>query len=535
MADSSSNQDTSRNGIQEGRVRCDGSRPSCQRCINRNEICEGYRDEASLIFRYETKKVIEHARASASSLGSNSPSSTLRRSRSVDGSPNSTQSPLRNSDPTDLTKDEMDSLNYQFSQPWLKSKPGHSQSTVQDEAAASFMGKYVIYPCNETSSPGFLEHLPSLFKDVNVEGRHALRWAVRAAGYADISKDSDNNLLARKAYHCYGLALAALGESLAEPGKTPDDYDLMTVVVLDIFETLFLPDTARNGAHAQGMAQILRLRGTDQVCNPRGWSLFRLAHHRIQKQQLALGMPQIDESRQWLDQLNEEIPFVHNEKDGLKIKETCDRAQNLLDHMLSQKPQLDELIEMTQEMLALDSQAASWRQTPQWSFKTLQVSDLPECEVLTQFTTPMVELHIDIWNSYEWNYHRTARVIFLQQILKCLQAALNICGLDSTHHNTLFDMIQRSIATIYQLADGVLATVPQSFGDIDSLGRMHDSTKGPPKCRAVGAYLLLWPIKIIKSENSWTNDEQKKRAQIVFERIREYTGMKSLLGEKSCI
>lgn len=95
-----------------------------------------------------------------------------------------------------------------------------------------------MYPCNQTSSPGFLEHLPYMFKEVNVEGRHALRWAVQAAAYADVSnnQEDESNALASKALQCYGLALKALGESLSTPGKEPDDYDLMAVVVLDIFE-----------------------------------------------------------------------------------------------------------------------------------------------------------------------------------------------------------------------------------------------------------------------------------------------------------
>jgi len=98
------------------------------------------------------------------------------------------------------------------------------------------MEKYIIYPCNQAPSPGFLEHLPSMFKEVNVEGRCALRWAVLAAAYADVSRDQDGNAVACKALQCYGRALSALGESLSAPGKVPDDYDLMTVVVLDIFE-----------------------------------------------------------------------------------------------------------------------------------------------------------------------------------------------------------------------------------------------------------------------------------------------------------
>ena len=114
-----------------------------------------------------------------------------------------------------------------------------SQSSVpslEDQAVSSFFDNFVIYPCNDSSSPGFLEHLPGLFKEVRTEGRFALRWAVQAAGYASLSKDRDDGALGNKALQYYGRALSALGKSLADPNTAPDDYVLMTVVVLDLFE-----------------------------------------------------------------------------------------------------------------------------------------------------------------------------------------------------------------------------------------------------------------------------------------------------------
>ncbi|KAH8201309.1 hypothetical protein TruAng_004553 [Truncatella angustata] len=417
---------------------------------------------------------------------------------------------------------------------WLKQQPTQTPASIEDHAVDRFMEKFVLYPCNETSTPGFLEHLPSLFQRVNIEGRYALRWAVRAAAYADLSKDASGEPLAHKALHCYGMALSALGQSLAEPAKTPDDYDLMTVVILDIFETLFLSNTANKGAHAQGMAQILRLRGSDQVYNPRGWSLFRLAHHRIQKQQLALGMSPMVESNDWLEQLSDDLSYVRIEKDAFKIKQTCVRAQSLLNLMVSQQLAPSQLLSFARDMLVIDEDAAKWRQSSKWAFKTLRTIDLT-LRNATICYTPTIQLHSDIWNAYEWNYHRTARIIFHQQLLKCLQAALDSDDLEVTFSSDIWAIIQHSIATVHQLADEVLSTVPQAFGDIDPLGRERDVAKGPPKFRAIGSYLLLWPIKIIKAEAAWTTEEQKRNAQTVFERIRDYTGMKSLLGDMSCI
>lgn len=222
------------------RVCCDEGRPSCRRCINRNEVCEGYRDDASIIFRHETDRVIEHVRASLampppSSKASSQPSAR-KRSRSVDAASRlSSYVPGQNADPSALAPGEATGIKLRNPRPWLKGLPSEMMPPVEEQAIDNFMERYVIYPCNQTSSPGFLEHLPCMFQEVNVNGRYALRWAVRAAAYADLSKEQDSDILARKALQCYGMALSALGDSLATPGKVPDDY-LMSVVVLDIFE-----------------------------------------------------------------------------------------------------------------------------------------------------------------------------------------------------------------------------------------------------------------------------------------------------------
>lgn len=138
--------------------------------------------------------------------------------------------------PSDLTLGEASSIRLPPAFPWAKRVPESLQPSAQDQAVDLFFEKFVMYPCNENSTPGFLEHLPSLFKDIKKEGRFALRWAVRAAAYASVSNEQENASVYEKALHCYGLALTNLGESLKNPETKPDDYVLMTIVVLDLFE-----------------------------------------------------------------------------------------------------------------------------------------------------------------------------------------------------------------------------------------------------------------------------------------------------------
>lgn len=217
---------------------CDEGRPSCRRCVNRNEVCTGYRDEFSLLFRNENDKAARKSvrrRASTTSLSkSGTPSHTSRDSSS--GVSPASRRTIDADDPSDLSTAQIAGLNLASPYRWAKNVPQASGPSAEDQAVSQFFEKYIMYPCNNGSSPGFLECLPFLFEEVKVEGRRALRWAVRAAAYANLSNAQDSSAIAKKALECYGLGLSALVESLADPGAVPDDYTLMTVVVLDLFE-----------------------------------------------------------------------------------------------------------------------------------------------------------------------------------------------------------------------------------------------------------------------------------------------------------
>lgn len=287
------------------------------------------------------------------------------------------------------------------------------------------------------------------------------------------------------------------------------------------------------------------------VYNSRGWSLFRLAHHRIvsnkthhslstltyvkQIQQLSFNMLPIPETSDWLNQLNDDEPYVRLEKTTNEINDTCKRARKLLDQINGGGLLASTIVNIIKELHSIDQTAISWRQTSEWSFKNLAVSERPDLEPAGRGITNTIQLHPDIWMAYEWNYHRAARMTFLEQLLKCSKAVLETPSLDDVEEKALTDTIAECTSKIQWLADEVLSTVPQTFGDVTHMGRAHDAENGSPRCRAIGGYLLLWPINTSKCQTSATTPEQKERAWRVFKRIRDYTGMKATLGDKSII
>jgi len=253
-----------------------------------------------------------------------------------------------------------------------------------------------------------------------------------------------------------------------------------------------------------------------------------------QKQQLAFKQGPLAESEAWLESLNEDLPSVRIEKDNLQIIRICERARNLLKSIDDTDLPVDQTLDMVKEMLALDRVATTWRDGPGWVYKTIHRSEITQDVVDTASKFPEVlQLHRDVWMAYEWNYHRTARIILHEHLLLCLdRLQSSYSGSQATFQADLCSLKQASKAIIRALVDEVLSTVPQSLGDIDHEGNILESSS--PKCKGVGGYFLLWPIKIIKATHSATA-QQRAISQGIFERIRECTGMKSALGESSSI
>lgn len=227
-------------------------------------------------------------------------------------------------------------------------------------------------------------------------------------------------------------------------------------------------------------------------------------------------------------------PFVQLESNVTAISVACQEAQHLLEAIergLSASSQVRKTLERLQH---LDSVAAQVRHHLTWSFKVVHIADSPAYTHLHEITDT-VQLYSDIWKIYEWNYHRAARIIFLARLITCATTAAEVVSTQAGDLKDITRIAADSRLQIEYLANDILATAPQSLGDIDSSGNIVQHTDGSSNFRAIGSYLLLWPIRIIRSEKFASTPEQKQRADVVFERMREYTGMKELLGDKSII
>ena len=255
-----------------------------------------------------------------------------------------------------------------------------------------------------------------------------------------------------------------------------------------------------------------------------------------QKQQLAYKQRSISlpESEAWLNSLNDTISHVRIEKQTFEINKICERARSLVKSLDDTDLSAERMLGVVKEIYSLDQLTTTWRNGSEWSFRTISRFDVFQGERTVTNLPNFIQLHHDVWIAYEWNYHRTGRIILHEHLLLCLDRLQSMYSMGHPFTAALNSFREASVALIHALVDEVLSTVPQSLGDIDHEGNNLEHSTETAKCKGIGGYFLLWPIKIIKSTRSAT-PEQSSAAKDTFERIRECTGMKSILGRASCI
>lgn len=246
------------------------------------------------------------------------------------------------------------------------------------------------------------------------------------------------------------------------------------------------------------MAQMLRQRGHEQLYDARSRNLFRLAHHHLQMQALACSLPPAPVPDQLLDYLDEQMSFMRLEQDAHRISNICARRRRLEEQLWDMETGAAKLSSLVREMQCLDREIMTWRQGPQWAYATLGASDLTGDSAILATFLESLHIHPNKGTAYEWNHHHTSRILLHKQLLSCLHwaAALDV---ESPAHETeniaplLVPLVAESVDIVRSLATKILATAPQMMGDIDHDGQIRGVGVPRPRCRAIGAYFLLWP------------------------------------------
>lgn len=254
------------------------------------------------------------------------------------------------------------------------------------------------------------------------------------------------------------------------------------------------------GPHSDGLAYLLRMRGDDQFFNPQSFSLWRIAHHRLQARQILLREMPHPEQEIWMNRLNDKQPDLHISTHVFHISRLCAEAQGILNN--PSKP-ADPFL---QEAFALIDECEEWvNQLPEhWKAKMIKHQiDFPLHEI---------SLHHDIWLAYMLNFHNASRICMREALLDVVSRRR---GLDSDHH------VQEGTAVITDLTKSLLETMPQLLGLVDFLGRPRQSERdlaGSKVGKGLGGFFAIYSLFTIRA-CKYTIPRYKKLADDLWEWI----------------
>ncbi|KAL3291943.1 peroxisomal adenine nucleotide transporter 1 [Colletotrichum asianum] len=423
------------------RIKCDKVKPECSQCIRVGKKCPGYRDQLSLMFRDESKKVIKkaHAQWGVPEGSENENGSTILSTSTAPTPPSSSPAYSRKSTPTSggntsrSGKASASPVSASVSPssshhspgsvspmvlPIVKQEPVRETSpltirvgpTLEEQGLQFYVNRYLVGHPDEVKSASDLASEPWVWHP-------ALQDVMCAVGLAGLHNLTGNIEMMSMAREKYGSALRQTGKLIRPPHTPSIDVTMRVVVALAMFEVVkgTHHSTGTVHAHVMGGAALMRswcpmpsvpfggFRALLQLC----YSMFIPLH--------VAGMPMPPDFYDWVSYGSQlQMPFDLPSTDlAVLIARFVEISSFINNHVVSDgKPKTANVI---QQLLELDADLSAWEAglKGEWEYRVVHATHLPPKAV---FQGEYHKYH-DVWTARIWNYYRWARILVNQTLL----------------------------------------------------------------------------------------------------------------------
>ncbi|PYH89338.1 hypothetical protein BO71DRAFT_363713 [Aspergillus ellipticus CBS 707.79] len=428
------------------KVKCDGARPACRRCIAQQRECTGYPD--TFAFRpYKSTGAGEALPRKAESKRK------PKKSAATTGQLTRSSSP-----PTAITPClEWQSLCYFFHQHVL-----HTHRS----------------PCE-----GHLAFLPELYQERGTDP--CLRNAILSVSYLSLFNASRMDELYVNARKHYGAALKGLTQALSNDEASTLDETFAAALFLSMFIDLSGEIQGAVNPHLPGICSLMHLRGRPQRSSKYARKLFGWAFTQVQIQAVA--------SNQFSYAcLPPSISMAFNPdyvlRSGLitsMISEFCQSVSEFARIELDQTPQA--CARMLHSLLSRSSGALDqiniWDEAlpPHWK---------------DQYSVPTLDSPVrDPWTTCFLAVVQAAQISFYQHVLWCCDRyELVKDAIDDIHLAMLpMDTLRGLQGRIGDLISVICNTVNSTLGHITP----HNEFQVHQNSKMANGYTLLWPMWVI--------------------------------------
>ncbi|KAL4995177.1 hypothetical protein BDV10DRAFT_188294 [Aspergillus recurvatus] len=289
------------------KVKCDATRPACDRCTKFGRTCPGYPDtfafkayDGSLQRIASTSRWIDQlSSVKQSPTGQERPESAghhAATSPSASASASASASPVSPAVPvpvpvSDLSSDvyisHLDKLLYPPSPSIfipIPIPPSIPTRNTEELSVSCFMQTHVLI-VDKSPCGGHLAFLPGFYREKSSEP--CLRHSVLSLGYLALFQRHQSQNLWIQARKHYSAALAALAAAIDTKESAVRDEVFASAVLLGIFADLSSERRSQLNDHIPGMYALIQARGSASLSGKYGRRLLAWAFNQLQIQAVA--------------------------------------------------------------------------------------------------------------------------------------------------------------------------------------------------------------------------------------------------------
>ncbi|GFN19596.1 hypothetical protein ABZX51_011153 [Aspergillus tubingensis] len=254
------------------KVKCDGARPACRRCVTQGRQCTGYPD--AFAFReYKATKEPQAGKAAA----------RKRTKKSTDG-----EQPASGSTSPSAAVSDQDGTDTRLiptkSPSTPPSPPAAITPCLEWQSLCYFFHQHVL-PTEKSPCEGHLAFLPELYQEKGNDP--SLRHAILSVSYLSLFNTARVNELYVNARKHYGVALKSLTTSLSNKETSTQDETFAAALFLSMFMDLSGERQGAVNPHIPGICSLMHLRGRPERSSKYARKLFGWAFTQIQIQAVA--------------------------------------------------------------------------------------------------------------------------------------------------------------------------------------------------------------------------------------------------------
>lgn len=479
------------------KAKCDLAAPACGRCAARDLTCSGAASN-TLVF------MDENVVAQRNSWLARRP--RLKNRIFSQG--------VRQTSPVqcDVTDKDLQRQYYWLNSTSLSELPTPPPRDIETKAVKRLFLDWTLNPSNDGRSPGYMCDLPALFS--TAQPGTVLWHAVRAVAFAGL-KDCDGGSFSLKARQSYGSALRRMRVIINDPQKLTEDRVLAALLLIDVFEKMFLCRRQPLGPHRDALQHILTLRGERQFEGRTQFELWRTAQQRLQAHRISRRDGPDNGQLEWIAKLNASLPDLHVCADVERMVVLCSAARQ----MVWDQPKADErsaervgkLEELLQSMRGTVRSMEEWSCQVDAGWRPRRIESDPTGEVSVAKTTDRPFSNSDIleysdpWLAYKWNFHKAGQIALRQSMIELMNS---LQSLQSPEARCFYDEeMAASMKATEELAAAIIASC------IPLLGSSTDR-QASVRGKMVSRFFAICAMTVVEQAHV-ASPEQRSKAKVV--------------------